>query len=111
MEKRIIFPTDDGGIGFHSPGKGWDPVEVARKDTPAGVPFRIIDADDMPEKDKTRNRWAADFSNPDGYGIGAEAWFAEQEAKRLAAEEVARKEAERLAAEEAKQAAEQEKGK
>jgi hypothetical protein len=26
--------------------------------------------------------WAADFRNPDGYGIGAEAWFAEQAAKK-----------------------------
>lgn len=94
MDKRIIFPTPDGGIGFHLPGEGWDPVEVARKDTPAGVPYRIIEVDDMPEKEETRNRWSADFSNPDGYGIGPEAWFAEQEAKRLAAEGADQQEAE-----------------
>jgi hypothetical protein len=83
-------------------------VEVARKDTPAGVPFRIVEAEDMPEKDETRNRWSADFSNPDGYGIGVEAWLAEQEAKRLEAEEAARQEAERLAEEEAERLAEEE---
>lgn len=79
MDKRIIFPTADGGIGILIPGAGWDALEVARKDTPAGVPFRIIDTQDIPQKDKTRNRWSADFSDPDGYGIGVEAWLAEQD--------------------------------
>lgn len=91
MDKRIIFPTPDGGVGFHIPGNGWDPVEVARKDTPAGVPFRIVDAAELPEKDETRELWTADFSNPDGYGIGPEAWLAEQEELRLAEEALAAK--------------------
>lgn len=109
--QRIIHPTDEGGVAVLIPGKGWDIAEVARKDVPAGVPYRIVDESDIPSDRSERNQWAADFSTPDGRGIGAEAWFAEQDAKRLAEEEAARKEAERLAAEEAKQAAEQEKGK
>jgi hypothetical protein len=28
-----------------------------------------------------RGAWEADFTNPDGVGIGADAWFAEQAAK------------------------------
>jgi hypothetical protein len=56
--QRIIHPTDDGGVAVLIPGKGWDIAEAARKDVPAGVPYRIVDESD---------------------GIGAEAWFAEQE--------------------------------
>jgi hypothetical protein len=84
--KRILFPAPNGGVGFHLPGAGWEPMEVARKDTPPGVPFRIVDVSDIPEKDETRNRWMADFSHPDGFGIGAKAWFAEREAARRAEE-------------------------
>ena len=52
--------------------------EVARKDVPVGVPYKIINHTDLPEDQTFFNAWEADFSNPDGYGIGAEAWFAEQ---------------------------------
>jgi hypothetical protein len=52
--------------------------EVARKDVPAGLPYLIVDASSIPADRQFRNAWEADFSNPDGYGIGADAWFAEQ---------------------------------
>lgn len=79
MDKRIIFPTDDGGVAVLIPANGWVVAEVARKDVPAGIPYRIVDEIDIPEDRSERNLWTADFSNPDGYGIGAEAWLAEQE--------------------------------
>jgi hypothetical protein len=41
-------------------------------------PFRIIPASVIPQDRTYRDAWTADFSAPDGYGIGAEAWFAEQ---------------------------------
>lgn len=60
----------------------WISVEdVARKDVPAGVPYKIIDTAELPSDRIFRNAWEADFSNPDGYGIGHDAWVAEQEAK------------------------------
>ena len=46
---------------------------------PAGVPYKIVNSEDLPQDHTFFNAWEADFSNPDGYGIGAEAWFAEQE--------------------------------
>lgn len=76
--QRIIHPTGDGGVAVLIPGKGWDIAEVARKDVPAGVPYRIVDESDIPTDRSERNQWAADFSNPDGHGIGAEVWFDEQ---------------------------------
>lgn len=44
------------------------------KDVPNGVPYRIIYKDQLPEDMRFFGAWRADFSEPDGHGIGAEAW-------------------------------------
>lgn len=76
---RIIYP-DNGGVAVITPAPGCSlPItEIARKDVPAGVPFLIVDASTIPTDRTFRDAWEADFSEPDGYGVGAEAWFAEQ---------------------------------
>ena len=78
--QAIIYPNDQGGIAviIPAPGCGIPLQEVARKDVPAGIPFCIILAASIPQDRTYREAWTADFSNPDGYGIGADAWFAEQ---------------------------------
>jgi hypothetical protein len=78
--QAIIYPNDQGGIAIILPAPGCDiPLfEIGRKDVPAGVPFRIISASDIPADRTYREAWTADFSAPDGHGIGADAWFAEQ---------------------------------
>lgn len=80
MANRIIFPNGSGGIAVIIPTGSLSTLETARKDVPAGAPYRIIEAADVPSDRSERELWTADFSAPDGYGIGAEAWFAEQEA-------------------------------
>ncbi len=79
---KIIHPNPaaEGGITvIHSTGKL--PIEdVAQKDVPAGTPYLIVEDDVIPSDRSFRSAWEADFSNPDGYGIGADAWFAQQEA-------------------------------
>ena len=77
---RIIYQNESGGICvIHLTGEL--PIEdVCQKDVPAGVPYLIVSEDDIPSDRTFRNAWEADFSNPDGYGIGADAWFAQQEA-------------------------------
>ena len=80
MSLVIIYPSDSGIQVLH-PKVGRLPItEIARKDVPAGVPFRIIPATDLPESANYREAWTADFTNPDGEGIGAEAWWAEKTA-------------------------------
>jgi hypothetical protein len=77
----IIYPQENNSIALVIPAPEC-PIsiqEVARKDVPAGVPFLIIDSSQLPQEEEYFNSFEADFSNPDGYGIGAEAWFAEQE--------------------------------
>jgi hypothetical protein len=81
MELRIIHPAENDGIAVIVPSAdcGLTIEQIARKDVPAGVPYRIVTIDDLPPDRDFRNAWEADFSEPDGYGIGPEAWFAEQE--------------------------------
>lgn len=83
--KRIIYQNEDGGISVLTPCNPNRTIEeLARKDVPAGQPFKIINASDVPSDRTFRDAWEADFTNPDGYGIGYEAWFAEQAAKEQA---------------------------
>jgi hypothetical protein len=86
MNQRIIYQNEEGGVTVLIPTGEIEVVEVARKDVPAGVPYKIVDMADIPEDRTFRDAWEADITEPDGYGIGAEAWFAEQEAKKLEAE-------------------------
>ena len=80
MDKRIIYPSDGAGVAIIIPasnvytdGNGVfitprsDEVppdgfhkatieEIAAKDVPAGKPFEIIDAADLPDR-QSRNAW------------------------------------------------------
>jgi hypothetical protein len=78
MNQRIIYQNNEGGVSILIPTGELAIEEIAAKDVPAGVAYKIVDAADIPEDRTFRNAWEADFSNPDGYGIGAEAWFALQ---------------------------------
>ena len=84
-------PLKRPSLGIIVPNPSWDIDQVARKDVPAGAPYLIIDAADVPEDRTYREAWEANFSKPDGHGIGADDWFAEQAA---AAEEQAARMAE-----------------
>lgn len=67
---RIIYPIEGGGIAVLVPSPQWIGTiqELANKDVPAGKPYLIIEAADVPEDRKYREAWEADFTNPDGYG-------------------------------------------
>lgn len=81
MASVILYPID-GGIAEVIPCDcGLSVDEIARKDVPAGLPYLIVDTADLPADRTYRDAWTADFSEPHGHGIGAEAWFAEQAAK------------------------------
>ena len=82
MSNFVIYPNGTGGICFVMPTGELPIEEVARKDVPAGVPYLILSADQVPDDHTFFNAWEADFSAPHGVGIGADAWFAEQEAKQ-----------------------------
>lgn len=79
MNERILYPND-GGISILIPSDSCDLtiLQMAQKDVPAGVPYKIVDISEIPTDRTFRDAWEYDFSNPDGYGIGHEAWFQQQ---------------------------------
>jgi hypothetical protein len=77
MTQRIIYSTSEG-VAIIIPTGELPIEEVARKDVPAGVSYQIVDAADIPTDREFRNAWEANII-PDGVGIGADAWFAEQD--------------------------------
>ena len=59
MDKRIIYPTDDGGIAVIVPADcGLTIEEIAAKDVPAGKPFEIVDVADIPSDRTFRGAWS-----------------------------------------------------
>jgi hypothetical protein len=82
MSQIILYPSDTGSLCFVMPCHdcGLPIGEIARKDVPPGKPFLVVDVSDLPADYQYKYAWTADFSEPDGYGIGADAWFAEQAA-------------------------------
>ena len=82
MNQRIIYQTENGGVAILIPTHEClvdrTIEEIAAKDVPAGVPYKIIDAEDVPSDRTFRNAWEAQIDTPDG--IGAESnEFAQKE--------------------------------
>ena len=59
MNPRIIYPTDNGGVTILIPAPqcGLTLEEIAAKDVPAGIPFKIVDAADIPTDRTFRAAW------------------------------------------------------
>jgi hypothetical protein len=59
VEKRIIYPTDEGGVAIvvPAPDCGLTIEEIAAKDVPADKPYKIIDVSEVPSDRTFRNAW------------------------------------------------------
>ena len=59
MNKRIIYPTADGGVAVIIPAAecGLSIEAIAAKDVPNGKPFKIVDVSDIPEDRTFRAAW------------------------------------------------------
>lgn len=58
MDQRIIYPNENGGVSIIIPADcGRTIEEIAAKDVPAGVPYKIIDVSDVPSDRTFRNAW------------------------------------------------------
>lgn len=89
--ERIVYPNENNdGICIIIPAYdcGLSLGEIAIKDVPSGIPYIIINENDIPNDRTFRDAWEADFSNPDGYGIGHEEWFRIQEELNKPEEEI-----------------------
>lgn len=72
MSQVIVYKRDDG-IGIITPAPGaleyYTIQEVADKDVPAGRPYKIIDASEIPDDRTFRDAWDIDESElTDGLG-------------------------------------------
>lgn len=56
---RIIYPTPEGGVAIIIPALdcGLTIQEIAEKDVPAGVPYKIVDASEIPADRTFRAAW------------------------------------------------------
>lgn len=59
MDKRIIYPTDEGGVAviIPAPDCGLTIEEIAAKDVPDGKPYKIVDVADIPSDRTFRGAW------------------------------------------------------
>jgi len=63
MEKRIIYPTDEGGVAVIIPAPEWLAQEgntleaLAAKDVPEGKPWQIVSVEDIPTERLFRAAW------------------------------------------------------
>ena len=69
---RIIYKTDEGGVAVIIPTPEaltqHTIQEIAEKDVPAGKPFAIVDASELPDR-STRDAWTVDEADlTDGIG-------------------------------------------
>jgi hypothetical protein len=58
-DQRIIYPNNDGGVSIIIPAPECELTieEIAAKDVPAGKPYKIVDAADIPSDRTFRDAW------------------------------------------------------
>ena len=59
MNQRIIYPTENNSVVIiiPAPDCNLSIEEIAAKDVPAGKPYKIINAPDIPSDRTFRNAW------------------------------------------------------
>ena len=70
---RIIYKTDEGGVAIVIPTpealEAYGIMAIAVKDVPAGKPFKIVSAADIPSDRSQRDAWTIDEADlVDGFG-------------------------------------------
>jgi hypothetical protein len=75
--KRIVYQAEDGSAAIITPAAdcGLTIYQIALKDVPAGVPYKIVDTGTLPTDRTFRAAWEVEISTPDGigadYGVGS----------------------------------------
>ncbi len=59
MDHRIIYPRNGGGVAIIVPaaGSGLTLEQIAAKDVPAGVLYKIVHVNDIPSDRTFRDAW------------------------------------------------------
>jgi hypothetical protein len=79
VDKRVIYNNADGQLAVlvPAPDCGLTIEEIALKDVPYGLPFKIVGLADLPADRTQRNAWTVDNKDlTDGvgadYGVGSD---------------------------------------
>ena len=70
MDKRIIYKNDDGSISIIIPADcGLTVEQIAQKDVPTGLNYKIVDVSEVPSDREFRDAWTIDDAElTDGVG-------------------------------------------
>jgi hypothetical protein len=71
MAKKIIYKQENGTLSIITPVENdlMTIEEIAQKDVPTGLPYKIIEDTDLPSLREFRNAWTIDDSElTDGVG-------------------------------------------
>lgn len=62
MQQRIIYKNPDGSLAviIPSPDCGLTLEQIAAKDVPAGLPYKIVDVSELPQDRSERTAWTVD---------------------------------------------------
>lgn len=67
--KVIVYTNQSGGVSVLMPVDcGLSLDEIAKKDVPKGVPYKVIDRADLPSDRTWRDAWTLGQFEPDGIG-------------------------------------------
>jgi len=71
MNQKIIYKNSEGGVAILIPASncGLTIEEIAKKDVPTGLPYKIVDVSEIPSDRTFRNAWDIDEAElTDGVG-------------------------------------------
>ena len=70
MDKRIIYKNTDGNISIIIPADcGLTVEQIAQKDVPTGLNYKIVDVSEVPSDREFRDAWTIDDAElTDGVG-------------------------------------------
>ena len=70
MNKRIIYQNEEGGVSVLIPADcGLTIEQIAEKDVPKGLPYKIVNTSDIPADRTDRKSWTVNVADlTDGVG-------------------------------------------
>ena len=79
MNQRIIYKTNEGGVAVIIPSdealSQYSIEQIAAKDVPAGLAYKIVDVNDVPSDRTFRDAWEVDEAVlTDGVGNTSNTW-------------------------------------
>ena len=69
---KIIYIREDGGLSVMTPSRNWygSMEELAERDVPTGLKYKIVEDDVIPTDRSFRNAWEVDEAKlTDGVGL------------------------------------------